>query len=147
MGNCLEEYLAKSGNVPGGFLGILVVFFGGFLREMVHIPEGFWPIPVRFLGQCPGTSCNQLVGCWRPFAGKLGRLPWETSGQSCKGLWGVCPIPHAFLSDCFGESRKVLGGSWLVRGNSRKYWPSLCGFRPGRHRSSPNQASSQMVTI
>ena len=118
-----------------------------FFGKWCISPRGSWLIPVRFLGQCPGTSCNQLVGCWRPFAGKLGRLPWETSGQSCKGLWGVCPIPHAFLSDCFGESRKVLGGSWLVRGNSRKYWPSLCDFRPGRHRSSPNQASSQMVTI
>ena len=40
MGNCLGEYLAKSGNVPGGFLGILVVFFGGFLRKLMQIPDG-----------------------------------------------------------------------------------------------------------
>ena len=71
---------------------------------------------MRFLGLCPGTSCNQLVGCWRPFAGKLGRLPWETSGQSCKGLWGVLPnsarILERLLRGVAQSSWGILACSW-----------------------------------
>ena len=87
-----------------------------FFGKWCISPRGSWLIPVRFLGQCPGTSCNQLVGCWRPFAGKLGRLPWETPGKSCKGLWGVLPnsarILERLLRGVAQSSWGILACSW-----------------------------------
>ena len=87
-----------------------------FFGKWCISPRGSWPIPVRFLGLCPGTSCNQLVRCWRPFAGKLGRLPWETSGTSCRGLGGGATRKHAeslgdrdqFLCPLWWDSRERL---------------------------------------
>ena len=101
MGNCLGEYLAKSGNVPGGFLGILVVFFGGFLREMVHIPEGILANSCAILGSVPWYVVQPTCRMLETFRGQTGTPALGNFWDIVRRAWGGGNQ----------EARRVLGRS------------------------------------
>ena len=116
MGNCLGEYLAKSGNVPGGFLGILVVFFGGFLWEMVHIPEGILAKFCAILGSVPWYVVQPTCRMLETFRGQTGTLAlgnfWAIVQRSLGSLPNSARILERLLRGVAQSSWGILACSW-----------------------------------
>ena len=91
--NCLGESWGKSDKALGGSCGSV----RGFPRQLsskngANPQGGLGRFPVRFVGQCRGKSCNELVGCWRLL----------------RAIWDAC------LVKLLGSRAKVFGESLLI---------------------------------
>ena len=86
--NCLGESWGKSDKALGGSCGSVRGFLRQLSSKMVQIPRGSWPISCAIRGPVPWEVVQRTCRMLETLAGNLGRLPCETLGESCKGLWG-----------------------------------------------------------